>query len=485
MTLPKYKIAPDANAADAPDKYKAAINLLFENSHSIRFEGTRPKPETDVAGKKGETTYCFQVETPIGTNGAVFSYIYLSEKDGHIYRLKDYDRRSNAQYEYIPADKVDGIVAWHKQQENPVQQAPVQQPVPEEPAKAPEQQKAPEPVQHIAKAETPLKTHPEPHKKAVTHPKQDEQPKVAAKEEAKPEPKIAAKEKPVEKKPESHDKLPKEVVRQYISPLGKLHDLAKWAATEANEIYPEHAPKGRNNGHKVQYEKLAALVQLESTFNPNDVSSTGCTGLGQFCKKTYDGVVQTYGLKKEHQEINFASRKDPAANMLATAVHLAENLNHPKAKGDETKAYIIHNLGDGSATKFIDNLASNGDKRIDPKTIPGVEHNKGLYCNPEKDKEGHIVHDKKGNTVYGKYKTYNEAYKHIDVMLERKEESAQRDLVRAEEEAKSKLPKKKLADIDIGDDLRNNLASSVKMIEIKGYNHIHNAGISSNQTQIT
>lgn len=61
---------------------------------------------------------------------------------------------------------------------------------------------------------------------------------------------------------------------------------------------------------------VSALVNAESAWNPAAVSSTGCTGLGQFCQ----AAAKDYGLMGD----GFDNRKDAALNLTATVKYLAD-----------------------------------------------------------------------------------------------------------------------------------------------------------------
>jgi soluble lytic murein transglycosylase-like protein len=61
---------------------------------------------------------------------------------------------------------------------------------------------------------------------------------------------------------------------------------------------------------------VSALVNAESSWNPAAVSSTGCTGLGQFCQ----AAAKDYGLMGD----GFDNRKDAALNLTAIVKYLAD-----------------------------------------------------------------------------------------------------------------------------------------------------------------
>jgi len=69
------------------------------------------------------------------------------------------------------------------------------------------------------------------------------------------------------------------------------------------------------------------LIQSESGWNPNAVSRTGATGLGQFTK----GTAKMYGL---------ADRFDPAANLDAAARYMSDLLG--RNGGDWSKAIAAY-----------------------------------------------------------------------------------------------------------------------------------------------
>ena len=514
-------VTSESGAPELPPKIRAAASFFFQGSESITFTSIRDRARPDFAGKQ---EYNFTIWSPKVGNTSVMSFLSLSEDaKGNIYFNEQFDRRGNPQYKYIPAEDVGSYITRYQA----IEQAHKPQPeipkvislldMPQEeldrllgentkppttstnPKEKVTTTKEPEPKELVAAKK------PTPQQQAIPT---EEKSKLASptkqQTEPKPAPAEATADKVASNKPADKNKdkpaiatpsTPKEVVRQYVSPLGKLHDFAKWACDEANAHYPDHAKPGRKNGHKLDYKEMVATIQLESGFDTKEKSSTGCVGLGQFCKATFESVVDQFHLKEKYPKINFDikergvvgkdARLDPAANLLATAYHNAENINMPRVGGNHTKAYIVHNLGEAEAGDFLKKLSSSPDEKIDPKIVAGVSSNKGLYGKPKLDKDGDVVRDKHGNTVYSGYKTYRQALDFIDDMLDRKGKSAERELSNSErqatEEAKSK---KKVAEVDIGDDLRQHLVSNVQMVN-KDYSHIPTSGPRTNQTQIT
>ena len=61
---------------------------------------------------------------------------------------------------------------------------------------------------------------------------------------------------------------------------------------------------------------LSALINAESAWNPNAVSKTGATGLGQWTKRT----GKDYGIYSDNPP--FDNRRDPCLNLTATAAYL-------------------------------------------------------------------------------------------------------------------------------------------------------------------
>lgn len=82
---------------------------------------------------------------------------------------------------------------------------------------------------------------------------------------------------------------------------------------------------------------LSALINAESSWNPNAVSPTGATGLGQFTT----GAATDYGLMGP----GFDNRKDAALNLTATVKYLADL----KAKSPTWRAAVGHYSGQGEA----------------------------------------------------------------------------------------------------------------------------------------
>ena len=92
---------------------------------------------------------------------------------------------------------------------------------------------------------------------------------------------------------------------------------------------------------------VSALINAESAWNPNAVSSTGATGLGQFTK----GTGTDYGLVGA----GFDNRADPALNMTAMVKYLADLhkanptwksvVGHYSGQGEELSGYARYSAG--------------------------------------------------------------------------------------------------------------------------------------------
>lgn len=124
--------------------------------------------------------------------------------------------------------------------------------------------------------------------------------------------------------------LPTFARAQGAQPSANIRGLIADVATR-NEISPDY---------------LTKLVGIESSFNPNAVSSTGAKGLGQFIPST----AKAYGLTDPF---------DPAANLQATARFTLDNrATLARALGREPTAgelYLAHQQGAGGAAKILAN----------------------------------------------------------------------------------------------------------------------------------
>lgn len=152
---------------------------------------------------------------------------------------------------------------------------------------------------------------------------------------------------------------------------------------------------------------LRGFVMHESLYKAGDVSSSGCTGLGQFAEKTFRSTIAQFGLDdpKKHPEFEGITwhRKNPIANAIATAYHTKENLRiaDKHVKHDEhtlspekqelrryIKAYIIHNLGQTQGEKFLRNYVNTPGNVIDTKNIGGIDNNPINYYTNSRNKTG-------------------------------------------------------------------------------------------------
>jgi hypothetical protein len=82
---------------------------------------------------------------------------------------------------------------------------------------------------------------------------------------------------------------------------------------------------------------VSALINAESAWNPAAVSSTGCTGLGQFCLAT----AKDYGLVGD----GFDNRADAALNLTAMVKYLADL----RKANDSWREAIRHYSGQSAA----------------------------------------------------------------------------------------------------------------------------------------
>jgi hypothetical protein len=97
---------------------------------------------------------------------------------------------------------------------------------------------------------------------------------------------------------------------------------------------------------------VTQFAAFESGFNPNAVSSTGCTGLGQFSKGTWKQFG--YGPISNRSDANLNARA--TANLLAyNQKHLNTFLGRPP---NTTELYMAHQQGLGGAKKVLGKIKS-------------------------------------------------------------------------------------------------------------------------------
>ena len=100
--------------------------------------------------------------------------------------------------------------------------------------------------------------------------------------------------------------------------------------------------------------KLASIIGVESSFNPNaGAKESSAQGLGQFTKGTWDEKLKKYG--KAYGIEPGTSPKDPRANAIMTGLYYKENETAmSKYKGNVTEAdvYAGHMLGPSGSKRF-------------------------------------------------------------------------------------------------------------------------------------
>jgi len=109
-----------------------------------------------------------------------------------------------------------------------------------------------------------------------------------------------------------------------------------------------------SNTPGVSSDYMNKLVNIESNGNPNAVSPTGATGLGQMTKGTWKDMVGKYG---DSMGITDKDRTDPEANIKMTAKLAQENANGFEKKEGRTptngELYGMHNIGMTGFTKLL------------------------------------------------------------------------------------------------------------------------------------
>lgn len=154
----------------------------------------------------------------------------------------------------------------------------------------------------------------------------------------------------------------------------------------------------RHGGHVIKAARelgvnpntAVAIAAIESSFRPNNVSSTGATGLGQFTRGTWLDRVKAAkhpelkALQKLSEEEQLKYRKDPRLNSIA----LAENMiaaerriqNAFKANGIRSQVtaadiYALHNIGNPGMSI----AARQGKMARSAVSASALEANSALY----------------------------------------------------------------------------------------------------------
>lgn len=117
-------------------------------------------------------------------------------------------------------------------------------------------------------------------------------------------------------------------------------------------------------------EHLLTLAKIESGFRPAAISPTGCKGLFQFTKKTWDAMVNLYGAK---YGVVGDVRMDPRANtvMAGELMRFNNRLLAKKLGRDANLAelYMAHNIGPNGTIKLIQTAESAPSTRLSTQLI--------------------------------------------------------------------------------------------------------------------
>lgn len=92
---------------------------------------------------------------------------------------------------------------------------------------------------------------------------------------------------------------------------------------------------------------VAAIVRVESKFNPNAVSRKGAVGLMQLMPETADWILERDGLMSSLQE---SSLHDPDLNIKAGTLYL--NFLYDYFQGNRFEVIAAYNAGQGNVTKW-------------------------------------------------------------------------------------------------------------------------------------
>lgn len=140
-----------------------------------------------------------------------------------------------------------------------------------------------------------------------------------------------------------------------VKPGGGMNDIRapQAGATGYKAMEPTIADAAQLTG--VDKTKLAALMGIESSFNPNAKGTGGnaAQGLGQFKPGTWNDMVKKYGAKYGIDANT--PMTDPRANAIMTGLLYKENQNavgKVKANPTEGDVYSAHLMGQGGARTF-------------------------------------------------------------------------------------------------------------------------------------
>jgi len=147
------------------------------------------------------------------------------------------------------------------------------------------------------------------------------------------------------------------------APLGGKADIAKtgWARFDLGHFpTPVLNPLG---GFTIDKALVYALVNQESRFNPNIVSSSGAYGLMQLTAATAARLAGDKSLRH-----NPAPLRDPALNLRLGQDYVAKLLT--SVKGDVMRAVAAYNCGPGVVQKLTARMGQNADSLMMIESMP-------------------------------------------------------------------------------------------------------------------
>ncbi len=147
------------------------------------------------------------------------------------------------------------------------------------------------------------------------------------------------------------------------APLGGKADIAKsgWARFDLGHFpTPVLNPMG---GFTIDKALVYALVNQESRFNPNIVSSSGAYGLMQLTAATAARLAGDKSLRH-----NPAPLRDPALNLRLGQDYVAKLLT--SVKGDVMRAVAAYNCGPGVIQKLTARMGQNADSLMMIESMP-------------------------------------------------------------------------------------------------------------------
>ncbi len=147
------------------------------------------------------------------------------------------------------------------------------------------------------------------------------------------------------------------------APLGGKADIAKsgWARFDLGHFpTPVLNPLG---GFTIDKALVYALVNQESRFNPNIVSSSGAYGLMQLTAETAARLAGDKSLRH-----NPAPLRDPALNLRLGQDYVAKLLT--SVKGDVMRAVAAYNCGPGVIQKLTARMGQNADSLMMIESMP-------------------------------------------------------------------------------------------------------------------